>query len=175
MIQLYSTPTARHVSIFWSIYWNNWPANFDFRFKSVVPEIPNKVSFHNLDPPKSSIVQFNSLRIGHCLIPSHAYKPNHNHNNSLLCTLHTKESISDLSHIQFDYPSLSAERLFFLNSLYSLNTPLNFSVILKFNFMHVIELITSIVPKVIFLIWFLAYVFLYYKIVFIHIYIYIYN
>lgn len=95
----------QYVFSFWSIYWNNSPANFAVRLKSIITNILNRVKFHKVDLPRSSIVHLNRLRIGHQFLTPHAYKLDLN--NYPMCTLHMDESICDLPDILCDCPSLS--------------------------------------------------------------------
>jgi hypothetical protein len=95
----------RHITCLWSNNWNNLPAHFASKYKSLVPVISNKKTwFFKLDLSRSTIVRFNRLRVGHSLFPNHAYK--FGLNNSPLCTLHITENVCDISHLLFDYPSL---------------------------------------------------------------------
>ncbi|KAL4143540.1 hypothetical protein QTP88_005859 [Uroleucon formosanum] len=53
-----------HITCLWSNHWNNLPAYFASKYKTIVPTISNKKTwFYNLDLPRSSIVRFNRLRI----------------------------------------------------------------------------------------------------------------
>ena len=92
--------------------------------KSPFPKIYyNKSWFSNLNLPRSTTVRFNRLRVGHSLLPDHAYKLGLN--DSPLCTLYSSESISDFQHLLFHCPFLRSERLFLLNSLSAFNIPPN--------------------------------------------------
>jgi ribonuclease HI len=139
-----------HVLTLWSTYWNNLPGHFASRYRSLVPVIHNKIWFKDLTLSRPLIIKFNRLRIGHHLLPSHAYKLNLN--DSPLCTLHIEESICDLSHILFDCPSLSTKRTTLFNSLKSLNIPLNIFDILNSNSVSVISLVISFILEAGFLI-----------------------
>jgi hypothetical protein len=116
------TPLLRcHITCLWSNYWNNLPAHFASKYKSIapLPSLIKKTWFFNLDLPRSTIVRFNRLRVGHSLLPDHAYKLGLN--NSPLCTLHLTESVCDISHLLFDCPSLYTKRLSLFNCLKSSN------------------------------------------------------
>lgn len=124
------TPLLRHhIFNLWSAYWHNLPANFASKYKSIVPNIINNIWFKNVLLPRAFIVQFNRLRIGHYLLPSHAYKLNLN--DSPFCTLHMEEYICDLSQILFDCPSLTIKRQNLVNSLNSLKVSFNLHSILN--------------------------------------------
>jgi len=87
----------RHIISLWSNHWNNLPTHFASKHKTIVPRISNeKTWFYNLDLPRSIIVRFNRLHVGHSLLPEHAYKLGLN--DSPLCTLHITESVCDISH-----------------------------------------------------------------------------
>uniref|UniRef100_A0A2H8TL40 RNA-directed DNA polymerase from mobile element jockey n=2 Tax=Melanaphis sacchari TaxID=742174 RepID=A0A2H8TL40_9HEMI len=118
----FSPLLRRHIISLWSNHWNNLPAHFASRYKSIVPSIINKKTwFYNLDLPRSIIVRFNRLRVGHSLLPDHAYKLGLN--DSPLCTLHITESICDISHLLFDCPSLYSKRTSLINYIKFLNIP----------------------------------------------------
>jgi len=113
---------SRHITSLWSNHWNNLPANFAAKYKSIVPCVSNKKTwFYNLDLPRSTIIRFNRLRVGHSLLPDHAYKLGLN--DSPLCTLHLTESICDISHLLFDCPSLHTKRTILINHIKSLYIP----------------------------------------------------
>lgn len=128
-----------------SAYWNNSPANFVSRFKSIVPVIPNKLWFKDLTLSGFFIIKFNRLLISHYLSSAHTCKLNLN--NLPLCTLHLEESICDLSYILFNCPSLSIKRLILLNPLKSLSISFNISDILNSNSKPAIILIISIIHE----------------------------
>ena len=135
----------RHISNMWSNYWNNSPANFASRLKSIVPNIKNDLWFSNLFLSRASIIKFNRLRVGHYLLPSHSFKLNLN--DSSLCTLNMGESICDLSHILFDCPSLTSQRIKLFSSLNSLKTQINLFSILNPRSELVVNLIISFIQE----------------------------
>ncbi|KAL4142166.1 hypothetical protein QTP88_004679 [Uroleucon formosanum] len=127
-----------HITCLWSNHWNNLPAYFASKYKTIVPTISNKKTwFYNLDLPRSSIVRFNRLRVGHSLLPDHAYKLGLN--DSPLCTLHTSESVCDISHLLFDCPSLYYKRMSLINYIKSLNIPPNLPAMLNTQSENVIK------------------------------------
>ena len=131
----FSPLLRRHVISLWSNHWNNLPAHFASKYKSIVPSISNKKTwFYNLDLPRSTIVRFNRLRVGHSFLPEHAYKLGLN--DSPLCTLHITESFCDISHLLFDCPSLYSKRTSLINYIKSLNIPLTLPSILNTQTKH---------------------------------------
>ena len=107
--------------------------------------------------PRYSIVQFNRLRIGHHLLPSHTYKLNLN--DSPFCTLHMEECICDLSHILFDCPSLSIKRQNLITSLNSSNISFNFYSILNSNSEPIIIIFISFIQESDFIIWLFLFIY----------------
>jgi len=97
-------------------YRNNLPAHFASKYKTIFPCVSNNKSwFYNLDLSRSTIFRFNRLRVGHSLLPEHAYKLGLN--DSPLCTLHSTESVCDISHLLFDCPSLYTKRTYIILSI----------------------------------------------------------
>jgi len=89
----------RYISNLWSSYWNNLPTDFASRYRDITTNI-NNIWFSKLEKHRSHIRQFNRLRIGHSLLPSHLFKLGLN--DSSFCTLNLNECICDLSRILFD-------------------------------------------------------------------------
>lgn len=113
-------PLRRRILSLWSNQWNNLPISFASKYKNTAPVISNnKTWFNNLNLPRSTIVRFNRFRVGHSLLPDHAYKLGLNY--SPMYTLHTGESICDLQHLLFHCPSLYSERLNLLNLALSIS------------------------------------------------------
>lgn len=54
-----------HISTLQSDCWNKSPAIVVFKFKSIVPNIPNNIWFKDFLLHRSSIINFNRLQIGH--------------------------------------------------------------------------------------------------------------
>lgn len=87
-------------------YWNKLSA----KYKNAVPNIPNKITwFNNLNLPRSTIVRFNQLRVGHSLLPDHANKLGLK--DSPLCTLHLAKSVFDLQHLLNTNPEIIINKL----------------------------------------------------------------
>jgi hypothetical protein len=140
----YFLPILRqHINYLWSSYWNNLPANFASKYKSIVPSILKKTWFDNLKLLRTSIIKFNRLRVGHHLLPSHSYILSLN--DSPYCTKHPEEIICDLSHIIFICPSLSHNRLILFNFLKSQNIQLTPPSILNSHSETIINRILSFI------------------------------
>jgi hypothetical protein len=121
----------QHINYLWSSYWNNLPANFASKYKSVIPNILKKTWFNNLKLSRLSIIQYSRLWVGHYLLPSHTYKLSLN--GSPYCTKQPEEVICDLSHIIFSYPSLSCNRLVLFSFLKYQNIQLTLLYIFNSN------------------------------------------
>jgi len=118
----FSPLLSRHITNLWSNHWNNLPAHFASKYKTIVHSVSNKKTwFYNLNLPRSTIIRFNRLRVGHSLLPEHAYKLGLN--DSPLCTLHSTESVCDISHLLFNCPSLLTKRTSLMNYFISLRIP----------------------------------------------------
>ncbi|KAF0756002.1 RNase H domain-containing protein, partial [Aphis craccivora] len=76
----------QYTSNMWLSLWNDLPADFASKYINITPNIHKKTWFNNLHLHRSYIVQFNRLRIGHHLLPSHSFKLGLN--DSPFCTLH---------------------------------------------------------------------------------------
>ena len=133
----------RYISNLWSVYWNNLPANFASRYKYITPNILKNTWFNDLNLPRSLIVQFNRLRMGHTLLPGHSYKLGLN--DSPFCTLHLYECVCDLPHILFVCPALHGKRLILISSLQSLNIPFNLQSILNTKCKMTIKIIITFI------------------------------
>jgi len=140
----FSLLLRRHILSLWSIQWNNLPIGFASKYKNTAPIISNNRTWiNNLNIPRSTTIRFNRLRVGHSLLPDHAYRLGLN--DSPMCTLHTTESICDLQHLLFHCPSLCSERLYLLKLLSALNIPLNLFFILNSNSEIVINKIIKLI------------------------------
>jgi hypothetical protein len=133
----------RYTFNLWSSYWNNLPGNFASIYKDITSNILNNIWFSKLDLHRSHITQFNRLRIGHSLLPSHSFKLDLN--DSPFCTLHLDECICDLSHILLNCPALITERLDLIKSLRSFNYPFNLHSILNTNCIFTIKCIIKFI------------------------------
>jgi hypothetical protein len=84
------TPLIKqHSTNTWFSLWNNLPAGFASRYKNIIPNIIRKTWFNILLLHRPYILQFNRLRIGHHLLPSHSFKLGLN--DSPFYTLHLNE------------------------------------------------------------------------------------
>jgi hypothetical protein len=108
------TPLLKqHSNNTWLSLWNNLPAEFASRYRNITPNILKKTWFHNLHLHRPYIVQFNRLRIGNHLLPSHSF--NLGLNDSPFCKFYLNECIYNLSHILFDCPALQTKRIILVN------------------------------------------------------------
>jgi len=83
--------------------------------------------------PRSTIVKFCRLRLGHYLLPYHSFRISLN--SSPFCTLHTSDAYCNICHIIFSCPSLSYELSIFFSNFPFTATPLpalNFFLTLVF-------------------------------------------
>ena len=140
----FSPLLRRHILSLWSTQWNKLPVGFASKYKNTAPIFSNnKTWFNNLNLPRSTTVRFNRLRVGHSLLPDHAYKLGLN--DSPMCTLHTTENVCDLQHLLFHCPSLCSERLNLLKLFSDLNISPNLFSILNSNSEIVINQIIKLI------------------------------
>lgn len=103
----------------WQDRWSSVAPDFAKWYRSITPTIPRHPWFVKQPLDRSHIVRFARLRLGHNLLPAHAFHLDLN--NSLLCTRHAEETICDFSHILADCPSLSNSRSKLLRFLHNNN------------------------------------------------------
>jgi hypothetical protein len=102
----------------WQSKWESLPENFASWHRQIVPSIPTHPWYKDLKISRSVIVYYTRLRIGHSLLPHHAFKLELN--SSPLCTRHQEEAICNFEHIIFHCPSLHPNRQLFFSYLCSL-------------------------------------------------------
>jgi ribonuclease HI len=99
----------------WQNKWSSVDPNFAKWYRSLTPTIPSQPWFLKLPLARSHIVRFSRLRLGHNLLPAHAFHLDLN--DSPMCTRHDEEAICDLTHILVNCPSFHNSRLVLLSLL----------------------------------------------------------
>jgi hypothetical protein len=93
-------PASDFLPIHRKILRKAWQTKFSFLspnigtwYRQIIPTIPHRPWFNNLGLSRKSIVAFTRLRIGHSLLPHHAFKLSLN--SSPLCTRHHADTVCD--------------------------------------------------------------------------------
>ncbi|XP_025424002.1 uncharacterized protein LOC112693235 [Sipha flava] len=115
----------------WQDRWSSVAPDFAKWYRSITLTIPQHPWFINQPLDRSQIVRFTRLRLGHNLLPAHAFHLDLN--DSPLCTRHAEESICDFSLILADCSALSISRSKLLRFLHNNNImSLELTVILNY-------------------------------------------
>jgi len=124
--------------------WASSAANFVTWYRYITSTIPSHKWFHNLSLSRRHIVQFSQLRLGHNLLPAHAFHLSLNHSPS--CTHHNDMVRCDFNHIIKDCPSLVFPRrnLFQFLSFNNIS-PIDSHNILNSQFTHVILVVLKFI------------------------------
>lgn len=116
----------RDINKLWLLEWESLPVSYSPAYKMISPVIPTQPWFQDLDIDRYIIVLYSRLRLGHNLLPFHAFKLGLNHSSACLLG-NCREDSCDLSHLLFDCPTIAFNRHSLKSIFASCNT--NFSYI----------------------------------------------